>query len=198
MQGKWRNAGRHRSQTIPHGVSPLKSRLDAGHRAEPFPQGTVGPWKRWWCGGRPITGPYLLKGLPFPLVSCPHAKGRREVFPPRVTAVRAVLITCGIIQPSCSSEDPRLPTFHSQDLPTPGVGRVCGRERLTPDDNYCAHAEAAPGPTSLRLSIQGGSAIGSGSPGSAQFRHVGRASGLGSACGRQAVVGSDRCYIIPD
>ena len=65
-----------RSQTIPHGVSPLKSGLDAGHRAEPFPQGTVGPWKRWWCGGRPITGPYLLKGLPFPLVSCPHGKGR--------------------------------------------------------------------------------------------------------------------------
>ena len=125
---------------------PLKSRLVPGHhRAEPFPQGTVGPWKRWWCGGRPITGPYLLKGLPFPLVSCPHAKGRREVFPPRVTAVRAVLITCGIIQPSCSSEDPRLPTFHRQDLPTPGVGRVCGRVALTPDDNYCPHAEAAPG-----------------------------------------------------
>ena len=145
MQRKWRNARRRRSQTIPHGVSPLKSRLDAGHRAEPFPQGTVGPWKRWWCGGRPITGPYLLKGLPFPLVSCPHAKGRREVFPPRVTAVRAVLITCGIIQPSCSSEDSRLPTFHRQDLPTPGVGRVCGRVALTPDDNYCPHAEAAPG-----------------------------------------------------
>ena len=145
MEGKWRNARRRRSQTIPHGVSPLKSRLDAGHRAEPFPQGTVRPWKRWWCGGRPITGPYLLKGLPFPLVSCPHAKGRREVFPPRVTAVRAVLITCGIIQPSCSSEDPRLPTFHRQDLPTPGVGRVCGRVALTPDDNYCPHAEAAPG-----------------------------------------------------
>ena len=145
QQGCKGNGGT-RSQAIPHGVSTLKSRLVAGHRAEPFPQGTVRPWKRWWCGGRPITGPYLLKGLPFPLVSCPHAKGRREVFPPRVTAVRAVLITCGIIQPSCSSEDPRLPTFHSQDLPTPGVGRVCGRVRLTPDDNYCPHAEAAPGP----------------------------------------------------
>lgn len=70
QQGCKGNGGT-RGQAIPHGVSPLKSRLVAGHhRAEPFPQGTVGPWKRWWCGGRPITGPYLLKGLPFPLVSC--------------------------------------------------------------------------------------------------------------------------------
>ena len=121
IEGKWRNVERHRSQAISHGVSTLKSRLVPGHhRAEPFPRGTVGPWKRWWCGGRPITRPYLLKGLPFPLVSCAHVKGRREVFPPRVTAVRPVLITCGIIQPSCS-RGPKVTNFPLQpEPPCPG------------------------------------------------------------------------------
>ena len=148
--------------------------------------------------GDPLQGHICLKVSLFLWFPARTVKEGREVFPPRVTAVRAVLITCGIIQPSCSSEDPRLPTFHSQNLPTPGLVLYVGVWVLHPMIIIARMPGQYPAPTSLRLSIQGGSAIGSGSPGSAQFRHVGQASGLGSACGRQAVVGSDRPYIIPD
>ena len=61
VQGKWRNAGWRRSQAIPHGVSTQRSRLVAGHQAEPFPEWTVRPWKRVGVVGDPLQGHICLK-----------------------------------------------------------------------------------------------------------------------------------------
>ena len=181
---------------------PLKSRLVPGHhRAEPFPRGTVGPWKRWWCGGRPITRPYLLKGLPFPLVSCPHAKGREGSV--SSTSDRSAAGANNLrhnptkLQPR--TQGYQLSSTARTSLPWGLVVHV-GVWLLHPMIIIERMPTQHPASASCRLSIlEEEVRLGRGHGGAAQFRHVGQASSLGSACGRQVVGGSaDRCYITGD